>query len=103
LRPRSSRQSSQRHSKVLGGIRVDEGIERLIGGWLDYDLAAQAVAVVGNGESNALYGNSGNNLLDGGAGPDMITGGGGNDERAIGCKRMGPLRRSDCATSRPSP
>src|SRR5262245_37759356 len=40
LRPRSSRQSSQRHGKVLGGIRVDEGIERLIGGRLDHNLAA---------------------------------------------------------------
>jgi hypothetical protein len=36
----------QRDGKVLGGIRVDEGIERLIGGWPDHNLAAQAVAVV---------------------------------------------------------
>ena len=45
LRPWSSQLSSQWHRKVLGGI-VDEGIERLIGGWLDHNLAAQAVAVV---------------------------------------------------------
>src|SRR5262245_34664696 len=35
-----------RQSKALGGIRVDNGIELLIGGWLDHNLAAQAVAVV---------------------------------------------------------
>jgi hypothetical protein len=46
LCPWSSRQSSQRHGKGLGGIRVDEGIERLIGGSLDHNLATQAVAVV---------------------------------------------------------
>src|SRR5262245_41850627 len=46
LRPWSSQQSSQRHDKVVGGIRVDEGIERVISGWLDHNLAAQAVAEV---------------------------------------------------------
>ena len=34
----------KRHGKVFGCIRVDEGIERLIGGSLDHNLAAQAAA-----------------------------------------------------------
>ena len=49
-------QLSQRQGKVLGGSRVYKGSERLIGGWLDHNLAAQAVAVIDNDLLLRTYG-----------------------------------------------
>src|SRR5262249_28105385 len=35
----SAARTRQRHGKGFGGIRLDEDIERLIGGWLDHNPA----------------------------------------------------------------